>query len=243
MVSVGWGMNLSGPAAADDSAEVISTVAEPSGEVTFPERILFLGNSITLHGPAPQIGWTGNWGMAASRQEYDYVHRLLSKVMEQTGHRPQSMIRNIADFERTPTEFDIPKQLASEVAFRPDLIIIAIGENAARPETDAAKQKFAQDFRRLVSTLGQGTSAKIFVRSQFWPDPVRDGLMQQVTNELGHHFVDISAEVNESCYARSERAIEHAGVAAHPGDQGMQVIAEALWRSIQKSCCSEKSSR
>ena len=29
-------------------------------------RILFVGNSITLHGPRPEIGWTDNRGMAAT---------------------------------------------------------------------------------------------------------------------------------------------------------------------------------
>ena len=29
-------------------------------------RAVFIGNSITLHSPAPQIGWHYNWGMAAS---------------------------------------------------------------------------------------------------------------------------------------------------------------------------------
>ena len=36
-------------------------------------RVLFVGNSITLHGPRPQIGWTNNWGMAASSRDRDYV--------------------------------------------------------------------------------------------------------------------------------------------------------------------------
>ena len=39
-------------------------------------RVLFVGNSITLHGPRPQIGWTNNWGMAASARDKDYVHLL-----------------------------------------------------------------------------------------------------------------------------------------------------------------------
>ena len=42
--------------------------------------ILFLGNSITLHGP--YIGWSteGDWGMAASEKSKDYVHLLTTQV-------------------------------------------------------------------------------------------------------------------------------------------------------------------
>ena len=37
-------------------------------------RFLFVGNSITRHGPKPEIGWENDWGMAASKKENDYVH-------------------------------------------------------------------------------------------------------------------------------------------------------------------------
>ena len=63
-------------------------------------KMLFLGNSITLHGPAPEIGWTGDWGMAASAREKDYVHQLLDRVSKSSGGTPKVMVRNIADFDK-----------------------------------------------------------------------------------------------------------------------------------------------
>lgn len=43
-------------------------------------RLLFAGNSITRHGPAPEIGWDHDHGMAASGPDHDYVHRLTAMI-------------------------------------------------------------------------------------------------------------------------------------------------------------------
>jgi FMN phosphatase YigB (HAD superfamily) len=64
-----------------------------------PKRVLFIGNSITRHEPAPDIGWYGSWGMAASCEKNDYAHVIISKF-EEAGLPIEYKIKNIADFER-----------------------------------------------------------------------------------------------------------------------------------------------
>ncbi|MCA9021036.1 MAG: SGNH/GDSL hydrolase family protein, partial [Planctomycetaceae bacterium] len=60
------------------------------------KKILFLGNSITLHGPSKKIGWEGNWGMAASSLDKDYVHIVTDSFTKSSGNKPQTMVKNIA---------------------------------------------------------------------------------------------------------------------------------------------------
>lgn len=214
-----------------------SRADEPLRVGTLPVRkILFLGNSITLHGPAPKIGWTGNWGMAATTQDKDYVHQLLSKIAKATGQTPKVMIRNIADFERRPTEFNIREALKEELAFEADVVILAIGENAPSPATEEARQQFATALNELLTHLQQHGKPTLFVRSQFWPDPTKDKLLKEACQNAGGIFVDISRlGADPSNAARSERQIEHAGVAGHPGDQGMAAIADQLWQAIKQA--------
>ena len=47
------------------------------------------------------IGWLGNWGMAASTKDNDYVHLVLKAIAETAGREPQSVVANIADFRKT----------------------------------------------------------------------------------------------------------------------------------------------
>lgn len=154
-------------------------------------RILFLGNSITLHGPAPKIGWTGNWGMAASTRQNDYVHLLTAKLARLAGSQPQIMVKNIAAFEREYNNFDIAMQLIPEFEFNADIVIVAIGENVTEPKTDEDKQQFARAFASLLREIRKHGSPTIFVRSSFWPNETKDGIMRKASDDAGVTFVDI----------------------------------------------------
>jgi hypothetical protein len=199
-------------------------------------RILFLGNSITLHGPAPEIGWTGNWGMAASARDKDYVHQMLDRISKAVGRTPKAMVRNIADFERQLTDFNIREALREELAFEADVVILAIGENASSPKTDEARLRFTDALQDLLAQLNQHGHPQLFIRSQFWPDAEKDRLLKNACSNAGGVFVDIGKlGIDLANSARSERQIEHAGVAGHPGDKGMAAIADELWQAMRRS--------
>jgi len=221
----------------DGLLSVVAAALPPAGRVgSLPAaRVLFLGNSITVHPPLPGIGWSGNWGMAASAEARDYVHLVTANIARATGAQPETKVRNIADFERQHDTFDVAAGMRAELDFNADIVIVAIGENVPALGSDAARAKYAAAFARLLAELKQHGQPAIFVRSCFWPDPAKDEVMRQASADAGATFIDIGPlGRDESNAARSERRIEHAGVAGHPGDKGMQAIADALWAAIQQ---------
>jgi hypothetical protein len=198
------------------------------------DRVLFLGNSITRHGPAPKIGWTDDWGMAASAQDKDYVHLVAAGLAELAGKKPAVMMANIADFERTLGAYDVEAKLKAELAFKPTLAVVAIGENVAALQTEEAKARFRASIDRLLASLKNAGGPSLIVRSCFWADPAKDGILRDACAAAGGTFVDIGAlGKDESNYARSELKFEHAGVAAHPGDKGMKAIADAILAAVK----------
>ena len=198
------------------------------------QRILFLGNSITRHGPAAKIGWTGDWGMAATAQEKDFVHILANSIAELTGHKAELRIANVADFERNFGTFDLNTQLKDALEFKADLVIVALGENVPALASDEVKTQFKNSFTNLLTALKNNGQPALFVRGCFWTDKTKDDLMQQACATSGGVFVDIGTlGKDESNFARSERKIEHAGVAAHPGDKGMKAIADAIVNAMK----------
>jgi alpha-galactosidase len=201
---------------------------------TKPQKVLFVGNSLTLHAPKADIGWSGNWGMAATAEAKDYVHLVTQGLALRQGVRPIVLVKNVADFERADASYDTPGKFADAAAFKADLIILAIGENVPLLTSPAAQQVYQARVIGLLKVLRGDTSARIVVRSSFWANAAKDGAMRRACDSLGGTFVDISAlTLDERNYARSERSYQHAGVASHPGDRGMAAIAEEIVKAVK----------
>ena len=199
------------------------------------KKVLFLGNSITKHGPKADIDWSGNWGMAASAESKDYVHLATKALTEKFGAAPEVLVKNIADFERAYAAYDIATKLKEAADFQADLIILAIGENVPGLKTKEDKEKLQESLTKLLTTLKGDRKPTILVRSCFWANAAKDEALKGACAAVGGVYVDIGAlGKDEKNFARSERPFKHAGVANHPGDQGMAAIAEALVKALTK---------
>jgi hypothetical protein len=209
--------------------------AEPQVKSSAIRRILFLGNSITLHGPKADIGWTGNWGMAASSEEKDYVHLVTTALAQDTGSTPQIMVRNIADFERNYATYDVDGQLKDLFAFDPDLVILAIGENVPALGSEDAKAQFKAGVMNILRCALAKRHPLMVVRSCFWADAAKDPVLSQACQEAGGIFVNVGPLGRDAANAaRSERSFTHDGVAGHPGDKGMKALADAIVQAVLK---------
>jgi hypothetical protein len=215
------------------AALVFACMAVQATAQTTYRKVLFLGNSITKHGPKADIDWSGNWGMAATAEANDYVHLVIKALTEKAGAAPEVMVKNIADFERAYSGYDIAAKLKDAIEFNADLIIIAIGENVPGLKTAEDKTKLQASITTLLSALKGERKPTILVRSCFWANAAKDEALQQACTAVGGIYVNISSlSKDEANYGRSERPYKHAGVANHPGDKGMAAIAAALVKAV-----------
>ncbi len=207
--------------------------AEPEVRQSDIHKILFLGNSITLHGPKADIGWSGNWGMAASTEDKDYVHLVTNAIARKIGTTPEIMVKNIADFERNYATYDVDKEMKELFDFDPDLVILAIGENVPELGTEEARAQFKAGVMNILRAVLAKRHPMIVVRSCFWPDAVKDQLLKEAGQEANTIFVDAGLlGRNPLNLAGAERSFAHAGVAKHPGDTGMKALAELIVQAV-----------
>ena len=190
-------------------------------------KIIVLGNSITRHPPLAEINWPHDWGMAATAQANDFVHLLQARFQQQLPHA-QLLFENIATWENAYWEYDLG-QLAFVRAFKPELLIIRIGENVAGDTVET--HKFATHFSRLLDYL-HNPATRIVVAGSFWDGNPATTIMRWVCKAHNVSFLPLAKLGNDM----SNRAIgqhTNSGVANHPNDKGMLAITDAIWASIR----------
>lgn len=191
-------------------------------------RILFAGNSITLHGPKADIGWDGNWGMAASCPEKDYVHLLMNQV-EKSHTDASYCICHVSDWERgyrNPDSFwetFLPAQ-----QFDADIIILRLVENC--PADGFHAEAFHKSYSDLVRFLNPNGRAKLIFTTGFWRHP-GDEVIQKTAEEFESPCVELG-DLGEQDEMKAVGLFWHEGVASHPGDLGMKQIAERILKEL-----------
>ena len=188
-------------------------------------RMLFLGNSLTLHAPNKDIGWHGNWGMAASLERYDYVHILLSKM--DISH-DRAYIRNTYPFERDSGEYKkLLRSIKSDVPLNENsIVILQVGDNVLGDEKSI--KDFGVSLKETVLDLKKQTSL-IFCISTWWERQNIDEAIKSTCERSGGVFVFIG-DIYNSLYNPDRRKVTYpnAGVEAHPKDWEMRHIASRI---------------
>ncbi|HBP37448.1 MAG TPA: hypothetical protein DD640_01660 [Clostridiales bacterium] len=192
------------------------------------ERILFMGNSLTLHPPKEDIGWSGNWGMAASARENDYVHLVMKKI-HTVNPDSQYDIRNICDFELGYWEYDL-NPLLQYHSFKASAIILQIGENVDDSQVDT--HNFLDHYQALVDYLSPDHTAQVICTNHFWNSPSARRVIESAVSVNGYKLADISA-LGTDARNMAGGLFPHKGVAHHPSDLGMKKIADCILACLE----------
>ena len=194
------------------------------------EGLLCVGHSLTRHGPLPSIGWTSNWGMAASKKENDYVHLLWEKLKKENPDAGLCVATG-AYFERNFIDADkiLPELYGGVRKFKAKWIVISLGDNVS-PKM-AAENDFIKYYEKLVRFLNPDGKSKLIITTCWYPsNKLNDGL-KAFAKKNAITIVDI-AEIAKKPNMKATGLFEHKGVASHPSDAGMAALADAYYKAL-----------
>ena len=214
--------------------EVASSFSDNQTPQHLPLRVLCLGNSITRHEYKADIEWFSEWGMAASKEEYDYCHQL-EKMLSQ--NRPGTVVTplNIAYWERNLNcSID---SLIGTYATDKDVIVIRLGENVQD------KEAFKTGILRLVEYCKQ-KARKVVITGCFWKDDEKERAIINAARMYGITFIPIDwidrlydsrPKVGDTLYnlQGDPYIVTKDFIIAHPNDEGMRKIAEMIYGALK----------
>ena len=187
-------------------------------------RLLIVGNSITRHAPSPGLGWFGDWGMAASSVETDYVHRL-ADMLEKAGLDVLVKVHQLATWERTHAEPNALESVMEDNEFNADAVVFRLGENVK------VFDGWRENLEAFINTICP--NGKVVFTTTVWDSAVINGPIRDLAKSRGEHCIDIT-EVGKREELMAIGQFEHRGVAMHPSDKGMQYIADSVFDKVRE---------
>lgn len=208
------------------------------------KKWIALGNSITKHGVTPF--WWGEWGMAATTSDKDYVHVLNKLLEDKYSNEISFKTINIGGWETDFKAFN-KESLDKDLAGDEDLVVIRLGENV--PSTEAAYASYEEELEALVLYLkSKSPKANYIMTGNFWTNKKKDTIQQKVAEKCNCTWVPLdhldTPEYKSTMDAKvfgddgewhliSSGGEIAPGVAAHPSDKGMAAIADVIFKSIE----------
>ena len=208
-------------------------------------KVLFIGNSITRV-PISSVWW-GNWGMAASTREKDYVHLVMARLQQMNPSATYDItsisIAGVGSWE-TNEDFYHPTVYAPTVLENEhlphadtDLIVIRLGENVKDVTNYELALVSLVNYLKLIAP-----DAQVLITGQFWTNAAKETACRNAATRTNSIFVQINQfdtpaykeRVGNLVYGDDNQwhYITDQGVADHPSDAGMQAIANAILDAI-----------
>lgn len=209
-----------------DSEDV--TFENPNGQGV---RVMFVGNSITLHGIKHDIGWHNRCGMAASSKDKDYVHQLISKI-DAVKEDVAYCICQVASWESKYKNGLEKVQRIYESAreFKADIIVLRLIENCPFDGFDS--EIFKLELTKLLDYLNPTKTKKVVITTGFWRH-CGDEAIREFAAEHNIPLVELG-DLGAMDEMKAIGLFEHEGVANHPGDLGMEKIAERIYEKLMR---------
>ena len=189
------------------------------------KNVVILGNSITFTPANPFGEWKGNWGMAASAADSDYVHRLAVNFRKLA---PDCKVtaRNIAEFELDYVDYNFDAGLMDLRDSIPDLLILRIGEDVDPVKYDV--DVFRSRYEALVNYfLSKNSKLMVLGVGPLWNAYMLKPVMQYTP------YVSL-AHINEDRSNCSFGLFITPGIQVHPSDKGMRAISDSIWKGVTR---------
>ena len=194
-------------------------------------NVLFVGNSITRHAPAEDIGWMEDWGMSASCEENDYVHQTVAALDKKYGV-VNYCTACCGDWERAYFEDEKIVRWKQARDFNADILVVRLGENIWGPLREKLDEiPLYPHLKKMIDYFNPTGKAKVVVTDLFWPFEGIDKVLRQVAEDCGYAFVHIS-DISEKDENKAVGEFWHSGVAQHPNDRGMKLISERILEKL-----------